>query len=280
MQLIYKSKGGTVEMGGGKHPLINIIEMSGFGLPTKEYESVSFTSENGVTTIGEKDLPRTITITGDLLGGQNEIMKALKAFYYEGELYCDFGRIRRKIECKCINLADIERHMNSGINSFTVQFQCDYPYFNDWNDTVQSLAGYKNLVTDTFTLPCVFTQMLQEGTVYNNGDKSIFPIIKITASYEPTLDNAVLSIINHTTGAMVKINYSMQNGETVEIDLATRQITSNRNGRITNCITDDTVLSDFYLQIGENELSFKTSDGNQPLTAKIIYNKIYIMAVR
>ena len=42
------------------------------------------------------------------MGGQNEIMKMLQAFYYDGELFCDFGRIKRKISCKCINLDDID----------------------------------------------------------------------------------------------------------------------------------------------------------------------------
>jgi hypothetical protein len=280
MKLTYKSAGGIVEMGGGTHPLINIIQMSGFGIPTKEYETVTFVSENGVTTIGEKDLPRTITITGDLLGGQLEIMNALKSFYYKGELYCDFGKIRRKIACKCTNLEDMERHQNSGINTFTVQLQCDYPYFSDWNDTVQSLASYKNLVTDTFTLPCVFTQMLQEGKIYNNGDKYIYPTITISANQDNTTEDNVIHLVNHTTGAEITINHTMRNGEDVTLNLATRQITSNIDGRITNHVSDDTILSNFFLDVGENKISFATSDTKQPLTARIIYNRIYLMAVR
>lgn len=280
MKLIYKSRGGTVTMGGGDNPLINIIEMSGFGVPSKEYTTVQFASENGVTTIGQKDMPRIITITGDLLGGQLEIMNALKSFYYEGELFCDFGKIRRKIGCKCINLEDMERHRKSGINTFTVQFQCDYPYFKDWNDTVQSLASYKNLVTDSFTLPCVFTKMLQEGKIYNNGDKNIYPVIRITSSYAPVNENAVLSIVNHNTGAFIHINHVVQKDEVVTLNLATRQIESNISGRITMDISDDTVLSDFFIEVGENQISFSTSDTAQPLTAQIIYNKIYLMAVR
>lgn len=280
MRLIYKSKGGTVEMGGCNNPLIKITQMTGFSIPAKEYETVTFATENGVTTTGEKDIARTITVTGDLYGGQYEIMQALKAFYYAGELYCDFGLIRRKIACKCINLEDMERNRNCGINTFTIQFQCDYPYFSDWYDTTHSLAGYKNLVTESFELPCVFTRMLQEGKVNNDGDKIIFPIINISADTDPFDDTAILTVKNRTTDASIKIGHVMKKGEVVTIDLATRQIESSLEGRITNHITDDTVLSDFYIDLGENDLEFSTSDTQQPLTAEITYNKIYIMAVR
>ncbi len=280
MRLIYKSKGGRVEMGGGYSPLINITKMSGFELPAKEYESIEYATENGTTTIGEKDLPRTITLSGDLLGGQREIMNALKAFYYEGELYCDFGRYKRKIGCKCINMEDMERRCNGGINSFALQFRCDYPYFNDWEDTTLSLAGYQNIVTDTFELPCVFTEMLQEGRVVNTGDKITFPVIQISSNADPTEEEETLIITNHTTGAVIEINHVMRNGEAITLNLATRQIESSLDGRITNHISDNTVLSNFYLDVGVNNLSFYTSDTLQPLTAELTFNRVYIMAVR
>jgi len=142
MKLIYVSSGGTVEMGGGRNPNINIIKgMSGFGLPPKDYDEIRFAKENGVTTTGSSDLQRTITLPMIIRGNQAFKTSVLEAFYYPGELYCYFGDIKRKIHCKPANYSDPEELFKSGINTFTIQFQADYPYFNDFEDTVISLAS-------------------------------------------------------------------------------------------------------------------------------------------
>lgn len=278
--LRYISGGGIVEMGGGKSPSINITRLSGFGLPPQIYETVEFATENGVTTTGKKDGARTITISGDLLGGQNEIIKMLKAFYYEGELFCCFGRIERKIGCKCINLGDIERHNNCGINGFTVQLQCDYPYFTDFQEISHAIVGYRNLVTETFTLPCVFTEVLQEGEIHNSGDMSVFPRILITTSTEPAEDDNLLSLINETTGAVIKLRHVLQKNETINIDLNERRITSDLSGDLSREITSDTVLSDFYFATGTNKIKFNSSDTSQSVSAVASYNRLYLMAER
>lgn len=280
MRLTYISEGGRIEMGGGSNPIMNITMISGFELPAPDYETAKFAGENGVTTIGKTDLPRTLTITGDLLGGQRELMHVLKTIYYPGELYCDFGQIKRKIACKCINLNDIERHQNCGINGFTFQFQADNPYFNDFYDTEVSLASYVNRVSDNFTLPCVFTEKIDEGSAYNRGDKIMYPVITLTAEAERSISDTVLTIENLTTGKSVSIVHSPQNGEDIIFDLHARKIKSSIDGNITKKITDDTLLHEFYLEKGNNKLRFSTTDVLQPIKAMMTFNNIYIMAVR
>ncbi len=268
-------------MGGGDNSLIDVVKMSGFGLPSPRYDEIEFARENGVTTTGSSDYPRTITITGDLYGGQTEKVRLLEAFYYRGHLYCDFGDdMQRRIECKLMNADDIEDHFNSGINTFTMQFQADYPYFNDFEDTVVSLSSYKNHVTETFELPCVFTELIQEGKAYNYGNKNCYGVITIASKYAPTVQDGLLTVSNLTTGKSIHIDHTIQKDETVEIDLNTRRIISSVSGRITNAITDDTEMSEFYLVPGLNEISFNTNDTLQPITATMRYNNIYLTAVR
>ena len=280
MLLKYVSEGGSFELGGGDNPFINITKMNGFELPAPDYETVKYVGENGVTTTGKTDLPRTLTISGDLMGGQLEIMNVLKALYYPGELYCDFGQIKRKIACKCTNLEDIERHQNCGINGFTFQFQADYPYFNDFYDTQTNLARYVNHVSNSFVLPCVFTEKLNEGIAYNSGDKITYPVICLRGESDGSLTSATLTITNVTSGKSIKIEHSLQNGEEVTFDLNTRRIKSNISGNITKKITDDTVLHEFFLEKGENKLTFSSTDTYQLVKATISFNNIYIMAVR
>lgn len=280
MKIRYISQGGTVDMGGGGNIISNISRINGFDMPSPNYEEVTYAGENGTTTTGKTDLPRIMTITGDFYGGQKERNKVLKAFYYPGELYCDFGKTKRKISCKCTNCDDIENYYNSGINGFTVQFQADYPYFSDYYDTMVSLASYVNRVTDTFTLPCVFTELKTYGNVENRGDMICYPVITLSTPYEPTLDTQILCISNDTTGANIKLNYRMQKDEIITVDLSTRRIDSNVSGNITNSMTDDTYLDKFYLEPGENLLRFSSSDKRQLITAYVTFNNLYLMSGR
>ena len=278
--LKYVSKGGTVKMGGALSHIRLIEPLNGFELPAKNYETVEFAGENGITTTGSKDMSRIMTISGDIYGGQKTLMEILKAFYYEGTLYCEFGNIKRKIDCKVKNLDDIQRHGNSGINGFTVQFEADYPYFNDYKDSVTTISISKDLINGTFILPCVWSEYLQKGIVVNNGDKITYPLIEIKTDTAPVAEKSIITIVNNSTGAFICLNHIMREGETVTLDLKTRRIKSSIDGNITNHITNDTALDNFYLDIGENEITFETSDKNQILTANVTYNRLYIMAVR
>ncbi len=277
--LKYVSQGGTVKMGGALSN-IRITALSGFELPPKQYETIEFATENGVTTTGSKDMARTLTISGNIYGGQRDISKILKALYYEGTLYCEFGTVRRKIDCKVINMSDVERLGQSGINSFTVQLQADYPYFNDYTDTTTVISSSQDLINGTFTLPCVWTEYIQSGIVNNTGDKLIFPVITLTAVSSAESTTGTVSVTNETTGAAITLDYVIAENEVITIDLSTRRIKSSINGNITNVITDDTVLSEFYLDYGKNNIAFSSSAENQVLLAEITFNRLYLMAVR
>ena len=54
-RLRYVSAGGIIDMGGGGFAILNLTQLSGFGLPPKIYDTVEFATENGVTTTGKKD---------------------------------------------------------------------------------------------------------------------------------------------------------------------------------------------------------------------------------
>ncbi len=265
---------------GGNNPNIQIIKLSGFGLPSRRYDEVSFAKENGVTTTGDSDYPRTLTITADIYGNRTDVLKVMEAFYYNGEMFCDFGpEMKRRISCKLIQSDDVQNHSSSGINTITVQFQADYPYFNDFEDTIISLASYKNRVLDSFELPCVFSEIFQDGTLYNHGNKRCYGVITLSSEYEPTAEEGIITITNSTTGKSLNFHHVLRKGEKVEIDLNARKIISSIDGKITNAITDDTEMADFYFEPGENNLSFTTNESLRPVSASIKYNNIYLAAV-
>ncbi len=267
-------------MRGGSSSFVNLKKVSGLGLPAVEYEEQPYAGQSGTTTTGRRDLPRTITLSGDMNGGQREIMKFLKSFYFPGYLECESGRIKRKINCKCINMDDIERRLGSGINSFTVQLQADNPYFSDVHETTLPLAGYENVVTTKFTLPTAFTKRVHEGNCDNTGDIICYPVIKIYARHNPTegVEN-IITLCNATTGAKIIINHTMTIDEVLTVDIPSREIVSNINGDITNQLEDGVELSKFHLAVGSNNITYETADTSQPLAVSVTYNNRYIMAV-
>jgi len=267
-------------MGGGAHYAINLSKISGLGLPAIEYEEKSYAGQSGITTIGRRDLPRTITLSGDVNGGQWELMKFLKTFYYPGYLICESGSIKRQIKCKCINMDDITRRNSSNINGFVVQLKADDPYFYDIHKTTLPLAVHENVVTTKFTLPCAFTKRIHEGNCNNTGDIICYPVIDIYARHEPTegIEN-VISLQNSATGSKLIINHTMVLGEVLTIDVPSREIISNINGDVTNQLETGVELGDFFLQVGSNDITYETSDKLQPLSIQVTYNNRYIMAV-
>lgn len=275
----YISKNGKITLGGGNNPLMNVTAISGFELPPRDYATVEFAGENGTTLTGKKDMARTMTISGILKGGQRQIEHACKVLYEPGDLYCTFGRQERKIACRCTVLEDFVRYGKSGLNQFAIQLVADYPYYRDFKDTETSLYSLKNLVTTTFTLPCVFTTRLSEADIVNKGDKEVYPTL-IIENMGAAGSSGGLEIQNTTTGAVIKLDYNTLNGEVITVDLARRRVSSSAGGYITNTISNDTDLSKFYLTVGDNHLVFVNKDPGQKVNAKAVFSPEYLTAVR
>lgn len=271
----YKNKLGTILFSGGEGGNIKVLSIEGLGLPKKNYTTIEYASENGVTQIGEKDMQRTITMTCELVNGTRADKNRIDSILHEnGELYCYFDDERRKIKCK-INTPPEFSHEGACFWTFTVQLIADYPYFTDFSETEIPIYSLKNLVTNTFTLPCVFTERLNHATILNEGGKYVYPIIKISATGTSKESSNVISIANSTINSVIKINYVMSDNETITINLKSRMITSDKNGVITDNITDDTILSNFYLTVGKNDVSFTSNDTSQAINAIVIYTPEY-----
>lgn len=112
------------------------------------------------------------------------------------------------------------------------------------------LFKYKDEITDTFTLPCVFTSIVNSATVVNRGDEKTYPIFTVTC--ENSNAGSTIQISNHTIGKIININYATSAGEIVTIDTFNQRVISNINGNITRYISLDTDF--FALEKGKNSL--------------------------
>ena len=289
MKLLMQNKFGKFEMGGGKHSVAHIINIVGLGLPTKETETITFSGEPGHLTKNVRDMSRTITISFDFYGGQREIERLYKMLYYPVELLFVFGDRSRKITGRCTNPEDVEKIIYQRLYKGVIQFVCDNPYFNDFHNTKIAVFNrtdqFPNISEDGkwyVQLPAVATVRTITANILNSGEIEVYPIIHIynTASQIALLsDFSGIVITNETTGAKIELDYSPADGEEITINLALRKITSNIAGNIINYISDDTVLSDFVLKLGDNKITCENLTGSGNLSAIVEYTNNYAMAV-
>lgn len=286
MQVILKNDYGELIIGcSGKAKLINI---DGLGLPQKETQTVSYAGQPGQTTLTIRDMPRTITLTIDFKGRQDDILKLYRMIYNEVDITILSGDIRRKTTGLCINPADVEGIIYHRMYKAVLQFVCDDPYFHDIFETKFDISGRKNMFPnlvedDTYyiNLPAVATVRASESSIVNNGAVKVYPIIEI---YNNTSDTVIsettgLIIQNITIGAQIEIERDMKPSEQITIDLPHRKIISNIDGNITNYISDDTVLSNFYLNTGKNVISVENQNTMQNTVTIVRFNNNYEAAV-
>ena len=275
IRLYYESEYGKLQLNDN---FIKCLQIEGLNFPEKEINVVGYVGESGQTTISKKDMARTITISGDLVGGKNQLAYANRVLYYDGHLVFTFDQKVRKIACKCTSFPDPER-FGKDFKRIVMQFICDKPEFTDFVNTRVFAFGRTNEVLTKFTLksgvPCVFTSSTYETDVYNSGDLNCEPIFYITVERS----GANITIYNDTTGQHITLNYSFTEGETVIIDIDKRTIKNTDDANLINYISDDTFLSEFWLQKGINRL--RLTKGTPALGVSIIceFSNKYIEAV-
>lgn len=288
MTITLQNKHGKFEMGGGSHPNARIYAVKGFGLPAKEVKTVAFEDSAGVVTTHTKDKQRVVTISFDMDSDVKTVENLYKIIYEPCEILCRFGSKRYKIVGRCNNPTEIEHIIFRRMGNIALQFECDDPYFHDFAPVKKQIAEpidkLPNLLEGSIwyvSLPSVATERNNRITVNNTGHIAIYPIITLT-NQNTVFDNVTthdITITNTTTSKTIKFSYNIASDEMVTIDLPNRKIISDKNGNITGKITNDTVLSDFYLQVGENVISVASENINDVLLGEIEFTNNYVMAV-
>lgn len=285
MFLSFENELGKIEMSGGENGYNwRITAIEGLALPQKEFQQVTYAGVDGQSTLSERLQPRTITIGGDVQssqGLQQELTRATQIFHRKGWLKLQLGNKQRKIEGRCVSFELNGR--NGAAAPFVLQLICDQPHFGDFENTrvfvFQLIAGLNGSFTPSET---VFSQRHTEANVRNRGDSSAEPVFMITntkADIDADID-ATITIKNQTNNQQFKFNYPSKKGETITIDIPNRTMRNGAGESILHTITDDTFLSDFWLEQGNNLVSvLPPSDSDQEISAACIFNNPYIEAV-
>ena len=264
MHIEVRSKNGSFEIGGGNHPVGRLLEIDGIGLPGSTVQQTTFAGMPGYVANDRCDNARTITMSVDLSMEASGIEKVYRVLQEECEIIFFLKRKWRKITGICLNASDAEKIIFGKLYKLVMQFECPHPYFTDYSPVAISLATRTDLFPTTIedgqgyiTLPAVATKREQSKVITNKGDTIIYPVITVTS--RTNLEE--IRISNLTTGNFLKLRYSIATNEIITIDVKNREITSNIHGSVLNKISDDTILSEFYLRYGENELTVADIEG-------------------
>ena len=287
LNITYQNENGKLDFKGGKgrNPW-RILEIDGLGIAPKSFNTAQYPATIGQRTLSETIGARTISIQCDVnsiashYGGTSsnrwEISKALKILNEPGTLLISDGTRVRKINARCVEAVQGERH--GGYSVFAMQFVCDYPYFEDKETSKLPLFKVENLLGSTtrwylkdgqltqegvesgkFILPCMFTRYISRANVVNIGDVDTEPIIKIRlngGTYNGTAGTpGTLIIRNETTKQEIELNLQdAENTTEVTIDIPNRKIYSQDNKNLIHPLAPTSFLSDFWLKKGQNEI--------------------------
>lgn len=277
MEIVIQNKNGRLEIGGGSHPTAKLLAIEGLGLPTVEAETIKYTGQAGYKILNRVDMHRTITMSLDFNGVPFDVMKIYRLLQEECEILFFLGGRRRKIKGICLNPTEAENIIFRRMYKLVLQFVCETPYFEDFSDKVINLSTRTDLFPTSFegglgyiTLPAVATKRTAAVSILNNGDMDIYPTIKLTAEEV----SSVLTVSNITTGKNIVINKTITDGEVIVIDVASRTITSDKDGSLLNYLSNDTLMSEFVIQKGNNDILVTNGGLNAP-TGQISYKNQY-----
>ncbi len=279
LNLSYKNSRGTAVLCGMSSPF-RLTQITGLGLPDREYMTARYTGYDGQETYEGVCLARSITLSGDIISAalRSDLERLADILSAPGYLYIQCGDMDRRIFCNQTVFPDAERILSGKICTFAVQFVCDSPYFENSQDTSVPLYSRTKNLSTAFSLPCTFGTTIAGADILPNSRNNIEPVIHILF---PTALEEKTSVIltNEITGKKVELAYKPLAGEEIVIDIKNRTATSTVKGNIINFLSDDTFLSDFCLEYPENRLSAMVGNINAGIFVECIYNDKYSEAM-
>lgn len=161
-----------------------------------------------------------------------------------------------------------ERYVHA--NLFTVNFVSNDPFWRDENQTVKGLRFEAGGLTFPLRLPTTFALSAYRGTFINSGDVES----PVEIRYQGPATNPV--VFNETTGEYIKVNYVLQETDTLIINTAfgnKRVEVLNEDGTRTNVFHWIDLGSTFFqLQPGQNMLKYGSErDSDQQAANVTIY---------
>ncbi|MBR2916389.1 MAG: phage tail family protein [Clostridia bacterium] len=295
--IVYKNDLGEITFSGGLSDF-SIREIVGLGTPEKSYKTREYLDFSGQKTLSSHFLPRTITMSFDISGKDTSALtaKLYKVLSEEGTLYTYFDTSCRRIIVNQVFVESFTKN-SSRSRSFVAQFICDNPYFFD-TQTV-SLPCYetvKNIKYDqdsgkwNLDTPTIWGAKNNNLLLLNTGDTRAYPTFKIHSLGSSDSANGIelLRVKPNSPTEIIQrfaLAYPLTDGETLTIsfdphsDLDRRYLKSSLGVNLLPFRDEDSSLSDFYLEPGENRIILNNLSTGNILSASLSYENQYIEGV-
>ncbi len=273
---------GEVTFGGGSsQSLWRVTAAEGLTFTGKSFSVARYIGQDGQETNSVVSNARTITISGDVVIGEDFeriYSSVLKALSEDGVLEITTYLGKRVISARCCEFKQVARKGKYLL--FTVQFICDNPYFEDAVKTEVAVFAEVPLLEKNFTFPGRFSRRISRSNLEYLGTAKTEPTFVININ-EGVADgeNSVLAVYNHTSGEAIKFNYSANLGECVTIDIKNRKIYNSDGENLIRYLSDESFFDGFFLYPGINVIEVLNGNMNTGIDVMCRYANRFSEAV-
>ncbi len=277
MRLKFVSNEKKLEMDGCGELDASVISISGLGIPDKKYNTVKYVDLPGQITLSESVLPREIAITGDICTkGAMPLSKYHIFFSDGGTMYIFNSSGRKKIDYKVSSFDTGEK--KGDFVPFVLKIICDYPYFSDSVNSETGIYRRIDKISGDFSLPAVFTERLTEADIINSGQTASEPIIKVECTKQGVYSGGI-TLYNSKNNRSLTLGINLLLGEIITLDVKNREISSNLRANCFGVLSDSSVLSEFVIEKGINNISLTNKNNGETVKASIYFDNLYMEAV-
>lgn len=275
----YNETGEILFGGGGSVSPWKLTACEGLSFSGKSFTVAKYAGQDGQETTSCVDNARTITLSGDLVVGENfeeEYSAAISSLSKKGWLEVTTVLGVRRIEARCCEYRQVDR--KGKFILFTVQFICDCPYFEDIVKTEAYVFQQVPLMNSGFSFPGSFSKRISKSLFNYEGTAKAEPMFIININEGTDGDN-VIAIYNHTSGESLKLNYSAALGECVTVDVKNRKIYNSKGENLIKHLSDDSFFDGFFLYPGINDIEVLNSNMNTGIDVVCRYSNRFSEAV-
>lgn len=248
-----------------------IESLTGIGDLESDHYTQKSPYQDGLSYIETNFKPRYIDLEGSIMERNFKSIRMYRSMLSSicnpklglGKLTLELDGITREIYCVPNSAPVFPERERMPVQSFTITWFCPDPYWRSPNQESRPLKSYVGKFKLPMTFPFELGTSGSRTTLYNDGDVPAPVTVEI---HGPTTNP---QLFNRTTGEHIRINRTISDDEILHVNTksGSQRVEIERNGESNNAFGyldhDSSALSDFCLELGENEIEHVADAGNR-----------------